>query len=179
MQKSVYDPDAFEQRVKYAAQCIMVGRTHTRHFDTCFEMNDGDYVVSALIRRAENNPALMDRIKSVANIAMWNESHQKLAHIPRRKLAQAAKDHVRELDRPRREFWQQNQSRYIAVAAWGDWHPHVPSGMVGVKAHLGSKLAVESFDEPKWFLVPNAEYVTGRYGFVIDEAIHKQCDPIE
>lgn len=54
----VYDPAAFRYRVHYAARCLMQGRTHTRAFDTCFEMGDGDEVVAALMQRARHTPRL-------------------------------------------------------------------------------------------------------------------------
>lgn len=57
MKTNVYDPEAFPARVNYAAQCLMRG-TRSRRFDTCFEMFDGSAVVTALVRRARNNPRL-------------------------------------------------------------------------------------------------------------------------
>ncbi len=53
---SVYDPKAFQERVNFAASVITAGRQTTRHFDTCFEMNDGDKVAAALWRRVDRNP---------------------------------------------------------------------------------------------------------------------------
>ena len=57
---SVYETEAFQQRVNYAAQCLVgpYSRCQTRHFDTCFEMYDGNAVVCALYRRALKNPRL-------------------------------------------------------------------------------------------------------------------------
>lgn len=54
----VYKASAFEDRVNYAASVISKGVLvmNARHFDTCFEMGDGDYVAAALIRRTEKNP---------------------------------------------------------------------------------------------------------------------------
>lgn len=54
----VYNPAAFEDRVNYAASVISKGIVpmNGRHFDTCFEMFDGDYVVAALVRRTIKNP---------------------------------------------------------------------------------------------------------------------------
>jgi hypothetical protein len=63
---SVYDFDAFAERVSYAAACLMAGRTHTRHFDSCFEMHDGLFVVEELMRRTEQNPRLANAIKYFA-----------------------------------------------------------------------------------------------------------------
>lgn len=53
---SVYDPDNFMGRVNFAASYISAGRPTTRSFDTCFEMNDGDAVATALYRRVQKNP---------------------------------------------------------------------------------------------------------------------------
>ena len=53
---SVYDPDAFKERVAFAARHIGSGRPSTRHFDTCFEMSDGDAVAVALVRRVRARP---------------------------------------------------------------------------------------------------------------------------
>ena len=52
----VYDSGAFNERVNFAASYISARRPSTRRFDTCFEMHDGDVVVTALIRRAEARP---------------------------------------------------------------------------------------------------------------------------
>lgn len=54
---SVYDEFAFAERVNFAANYIRNNRTTTRRFDTCFEMHDGDAVATALIRRADADPA--------------------------------------------------------------------------------------------------------------------------
>jgi cystathionine beta-lyase family protein involved in aluminum resistance len=53
---SPYDTHAFSTRVNYAAQCIRKGSTGGRSFDTCFEMYDGEFVVTMLVRKAERNP---------------------------------------------------------------------------------------------------------------------------
>ncbi|SMC08090.1 hypothetical protein SAMN00768000_3643 [Sulfobacillus thermosulfidooxidans DSM 9293] len=58
----VTDPAQFRYRVAYAARCLMHGRTHTRTFDTCFEMGDGAEVVAALMHRAARNPRLLHAI---------------------------------------------------------------------------------------------------------------------
>ena len=54
----VYKASAFEDRVNYAASVISKGIcfTNGRHFDTCFEMGDGDYVAAVLVRRSLKNP---------------------------------------------------------------------------------------------------------------------------
>lgn len=53
---SVYDKENFQGRVSLAALYISEGRETTRSFDTCFEMNDGNAVAVALLRRATANP---------------------------------------------------------------------------------------------------------------------------
>lgn len=91
----VYKDDAFEDRVNYAASCIVRGTTHGRHFDTCFEMNDGDFVAAALVRRVVKNPTsqLAARIFEVLNRECALASYERLKRIPRRKLAAAAAEH--------------------------------------------------------------------------------------
>lgn len=59
---TVYEQNNFSGRVNYAAQCIMRGFTQGRCFDTCFEMNDGDAVVTALVRRSIKNQRLREAI---------------------------------------------------------------------------------------------------------------------
>lgn len=56
---SVYDSEAFAERVNFAAAYISAGREATRRFDTCFEMCDGTAVAVAVYRRARRNPKLM------------------------------------------------------------------------------------------------------------------------
>lgn len=54
---SVYQPEAFSERVNYARMVIEGGRQTSRGFDTCFEMGDGDAVATALYWRAHYNPS--------------------------------------------------------------------------------------------------------------------------
>ena len=94
---SVYDESNFTGRVNYAAQCLVrrVG-IGSRHFDTCFEMGDGDAVVTALQRRAEKNTRLKEAIMREFNSynggfpKSWQEAYEKLKHVPTRKLREAA-----------------------------------------------------------------------------------------
>ena len=48
--------DDFKARVDFAADHIARGTPSNRRFDSCFENNDGDAVVTALYRRAKANP---------------------------------------------------------------------------------------------------------------------------
>ena len=57
----VYDLEAFSARVTYAEYCFLRG-INSRRRDACFEMFDGEAVVVALLRRAENNPRLKNAI---------------------------------------------------------------------------------------------------------------------
>lgn len=51
--------DGFPARVRLAAQCIRTRQgTHSRAFDNCFEMYDGDIVAVMLDRMALQDPAL-------------------------------------------------------------------------------------------------------------------------
>jgi hypothetical protein len=91
---SVYDEDAFQLRVNYAAQCFVRGISGTRHFDTCFEMCDGDLVVTALVRRAMKNPRLYDAIADDYREGFpkgWLNTAEQWKDVPTRKLAAIAK----------------------------------------------------------------------------------------
>lgn len=46
----------FSARVNFAAAYIGAGTATTRRFDSCFENDDGDAVVTALYRRAQLRP---------------------------------------------------------------------------------------------------------------------------
>jgi hypothetical protein len=71
---NVRNPEAFTARVNYAALCFMRGTISSRTFDTCFEMSDGDAVVTALIRRGEKNPKLKKAVSSIWNPNDLHES---------------------------------------------------------------------------------------------------------
>lgn len=62
------------QRVDYAEKCFLSGNADSRKFDACFEMRDGDLVVTHLILRARQNPALelaMQRRLSPKSYQEW------------------------------------------------------------------------------------------------------------
>ena len=92
---SVYDREAFSERVAYAAQCILRGRTHGRAFDTCFEMFDDDYVVAMLMRRARKNPelatALHNGFLTSAGLVDWEQTAARFDYLSDRELRAAAK----------------------------------------------------------------------------------------
>lgn len=56
----------FKDRVNFAAQVIRNNGKTTRKFDDCFECNDGDQVVMALVRRAEKTQG-----KLLANLPIY------------------------------------------------------------------------------------------------------------
>ena len=103
---SVYNEDNFIGRVNYAAQCLVrrsgIG---SRHYDTCFEMADGDAVVTALLRRAEKNARLKTAIQREYRIeadgkdrpglqgypSSWQQAATALAHITTRDLPYEAR----------------------------------------------------------------------------------------
>ena len=91
-------PDAFAYRVNYAAQCLQrknYGDTgSSRGLDNCFENNDGELVVTALVRRSQGNPKLREAIArdwSGVFPQQWIDTAAKWSHIPTRKLAEAAR----------------------------------------------------------------------------------------
>lgn len=99
MKNIVYQREAFEARVSYAAKCFMLGIS-SRSFDTCFEMGDGDLVVTALVRRAMKNPRLKEKIgRGWTDLqdglpTRWVETAARYAHIPRRKLAEESRKQI-------------------------------------------------------------------------------------
>jgi hypothetical protein len=84
----VYDPEDFAARVNHAAATICRRGEATRHFDTCFEMYDGDAVAAALVRRAERTPKL------AANLPRYLGESAKAAadRFAGRNLAQVARE---------------------------------------------------------------------------------------
>lgn len=78
---SVYTDDNFHGRVNYASLVISRKGTNTRHFDTCFEMFDGDEVVAALVRRAAKNPRLAANLFDYIREDSAKEVTQRLAHV--------------------------------------------------------------------------------------------------
>jgi hypothetical protein len=112
----VYDPEAFGHRVNYAAQCFM-RNTHSRAFDTCFEMNDGAAVVTALVRRAQNNPKLHAAIASQWSGVFpteWLETAAKHAAIPTPALPALAHELRTEGERRFNQFLAEQDERQAA-----------------------------------------------------------------
>ena len=90
----VYKASAFEDRVNYAASVISAGKVFTngRHFDTCFEMNDGDFVAAALIRRTVKNPntKLAQNIFRFLGRDRAMQSYEETKSLTRRELREQA-----------------------------------------------------------------------------------------
>lgn len=86
------DPENFRGRVAYAAKVIASGRSPTRAFDNCFENHDGDEVSAAIIRRASRNPKIARNLDRYINRVLAEACAARLAHIPTRKLAAAARE---------------------------------------------------------------------------------------
>lgn len=92
---NVYEPEAFQARVNYAATCLVNGISSRRR-DTCFEMFDGDAVVVALVRRARKNPRLLAAIaKGWSELvdgvpASWHAQAEQHKAVPTGELATLA-----------------------------------------------------------------------------------------
>jgi precorrin-6B methylase 2 len=88
----VYEPEAFQDRVAFAAAVISKGGNTTRRFDTCFEMNDGAEVVAVLVRRARAKPAgkLAANLFRYINEASAIESYNATAHLSHQQLSEKA-----------------------------------------------------------------------------------------
>ncbi len=80
---------------------------------------------------------------------------------------------------------------WIATAAWGDWHPKVPKGMVAVVATKGAQRPTMirtptgwvpgPKPEEKWFMVSAERYNPRNtaLGYLIDESLDAVIEPIE
>lgn len=88
---TVYDEENFSGRVNFAAKYISEGRNTTRHFDTCFEMYDGDAVYVALCRRAMKNPKLAENMPRYLCMSMREKLLEQYTHITTRKLPEIAR----------------------------------------------------------------------------------------
>lgn len=98
---NVYDPNAFEDRVNYAASVISKGRMpeNSRTLDTCFEMFDGEFVAAALVRRAKKNPAtkFAQNIFKILAESTATRNYEETKHMTRRELRETALKHVAEM----------------------------------------------------------------------------------
>lgn len=87
---SVYDEENYQGRINFAAKYIAQGRRTTRHFDTCFEMWDGDFVATALYRRAQKNPKLAAALPRYLNLDSIKATAEKYKDLSTSGLAKAA-----------------------------------------------------------------------------------------
>lgn len=165
--------DPFQNRVNYAASCIIAGRKGTRGFARCFQAGDDEYVVEALIRRAQSNPALGAKLYEFVDKDFASAAHRKFQGLSRSALAQAARQHIELGQRDRKAFYAENRDRFVTDAAWGSWHPSVPDGMVIVKAQRRSD------NRTRYFLVPEQDYARrSPFGLVVQESQHMECASI-
>ena len=85
---------SFQYRVNFAAAYMVRGIRSSRSLDSCFEMNDGDLVVTALVRRAMQNRRLWDAIASQWRDGFpqaWIDHANEYAHLTTRQLPEASK----------------------------------------------------------------------------------------
>lgn len=85
----------FAARVKLAATCLLSNSgIGSRGYDNCFEMGDGDAVVVALDRMADDDWLLRDAINrewsSEAGREGWNSCCARYRHIPTDRLDRLA-----------------------------------------------------------------------------------------
>ncbi len=98
---SVYDPEAFAERVQLAARVIAEGRPTSRRFDTCCEMGDGDEVAVMVYRRSLNNPKIAANIWRYFSRAAVMAAVDRLTDIPSRSMAKQA---ARARDKQKKAF---------------------------------------------------------------------------
>jgi hypothetical protein len=87
----------FNTRVNYAIACMKKKRTGTRSFDNCFEMWDGDYVVTAILRRALKNPefeiVLRNYLRTIELREDWEQTAKKFENLSNKELKIEADEH--------------------------------------------------------------------------------------
>jgi hypothetical protein len=74
----VYDPAAHAYRVRYAIANILRDRlVNEGAFHNCFEMEDGDEVICAILRRGLKNPKLRGALEGshLVNLVHWLDLH--------------------------------------------------------------------------------------------------------
>jgi hypothetical protein len=81
---NLYEPAQRDYRIKYAAQCIKRGlvQGQSRHFETCFEMDDGDDVAIALLQRGLRDAAFREALyeSPLVGLYVWiNSLHPEFA----------------------------------------------------------------------------------------------------
>lgn len=89
----IYDPVAHRYRVRYAITSILRDRVANEGaFKICFEMEDGDEVVCAILRRGLKNQKLRAALEGshVVNLTEWlmfhsefSEAYHRLSPGPR------------------------------------------------------------------------------------------------
>lgn len=75
-------------------------------------------------------------------------------------------------------FLSKHSGDQIVIAAFGSWAEGVPDGLVGVMATLGGDRSESARRSATWWLVPEAEYNSRRFAFVIDPARHQKITPL-
>jgi hypothetical protein len=87
----------FNTRVNYAVACMKTKRTGTRSFDNCFEMWDGDFVVTAILRRALKNPefeiVLRNYLRTIDLWEDWEQTAKKFENLSNKELKIEADNH--------------------------------------------------------------------------------------
>lgn len=68
----------FKGRVNFVARAMLAGSEPTRRFFGCFEMEDGDAVCAALVRRARKSPRLASVLYRYLTRARVDETAAKL-----------------------------------------------------------------------------------------------------
>lgn len=89
--------NSFRRRVNYA-HAAFLRREDSRAFDDCFEMYDGEFVVTALMRRAASDPQLKAEILRDMSVASggvwenvpWQNAAAKYRHVSDASLADLA-----------------------------------------------------------------------------------------
>jgi hypothetical protein len=115
----VYEKDAFQERVDFAAAVISRGGNTTRNYDTCFESNDGDSVAAALVRRANTNPGgkLAQNLFRYIDREGAEKAYEESKHLTHAELVKHAAEERSRAGKAFAEFLQKHRAEQEALAA--------------------------------------------------------------
>jgi hypothetical protein len=90
----------FTSRVGYAVACIKSGDTNHRKFDSCFEMYDGKYVVTAIVRKARADKNLESKLQVLVGqyLTDWQDVARLFDHLTNVELKEAKKHQLQSMN---------------------------------------------------------------------------------
>ena len=119
MSKGIGDMYGFCARVAFAHQTILSGARPTSKFEDCFKMWDGDFVATALWRKAtresdKGSTRMMDNLGNYLSVDLVEAIANKLDNLPDWKLRENAFDLAEEKNIESFRRWVSEQDEWIS-----------------------------------------------------------------